>query len=406
MTTTRSIADAAQKAAYEEALDLLVRKLPDDEGTIGVEFPFVTDEAGKWRTMPASRSAGYQDNDWDHGNWFCGFWVGLLLIAYVHTGDQRYRDWATERMRLVAPRAKDPNTHDIGFIFESSAIPAYRLLGDIEYAELALEAAGKLRARVIATPLGAYLSSWGPLDDERGRSSSAIDTMANLPLLFWAANHTKDASYRVVAESHAKMTLDAFVRSDQSTCHAVTYDPVTGAVSRQYTFQGYSDRSCWSRGQAWAIYGFAATATATRNIEYLSAAECLAQYFLGRLDDSMVPYWDFDDPTLPNAPRDSSAAAVLASGLLDIASLHPDAKRGEIWHRRAQLILASLCRDYMARSDAHRGLLMHGCYSRPHHIGEDSAVLFGDYFFAEALCKVCYPGTAFAALAPLSNEGS
>lgn len=406
MTTTRFSANDAQKAAYEEALDLLARKLPDDEATIGVAFPFVTDETGKWRTMPASRSAGYRDDGWDHGNWFCGFWVGLLLVAYVRTGDQRYRDWALERMRLVAPRAADPNTHDIGFIFESSAIPAYRLLGDAEHAALALEAAGKLRARVIATPRGAYLSSWGPLDDERGRRSSAIDTMANLSLLFWAAEHTKDASYRVIAESHAQMTLKAFVRNDQSTCHAVTYDPATGAVCRQYTFQGYSDRSCWSRGQAWAIYGFAATATATRNIEHLHAAERLAQYFLGRLDHSMVPYWDFDDPTLPNAPRDSSAAAVLASALLDMAALHPDTKQGEIWHHRAQLLLTSLCRDYLARSDVHRGLLMHGCYSRPHKIGEDSAVLFGDYFFAEALCKVCYPGTAFPALDPLFNGES
>jgi unsaturated chondroitin disaccharide hydrolase len=253
------------------------------------------------------------------------------------------------------------------------------------------------------TELGAYVSSWGPIDDERGRSSSAIDTMANLPLLYWAAEHVNDASYRFVAEAHARMTLGAFVRDDASTYHAVTYDVASGKPNRRYTFQGYADESCWSRGQAWAIYGCAATAQATGSVEYLSAAERLGEYFLRRLDDSLIPYWDFDDPAIPHAPRDSSAAAVAASAFLDLAALHPNRSKGQIWHERAQGILTSLCRDYLARTDGHRGLLLHGCYSRPHRIGEDSAVLFGDYFFAEAICKVRWPGKLYPILHPLKG---
>ena len=254
---------AERRAAYGEALDLLAKKLVEDERTLGVEFPYVTAPDGSWRTMPASRSAGYAGDAWSHGNWFCGFWVGLHLAAHFWTGEQRYLDFAKERMVLVAPRAADPNTHDIGFIFWGSAIPLFHVTGDPHYASLALSAADRLRARLITTPKGAFISSWGPLADLRGRKSSAIDTMANLPLLYWAADHTDDGSFRLAAEAHALMTRAAFVRADLSTYHAVEYDLASGERTRGFTFQGAFDESCWPRGQAWAIYGFAATARAT-----------------------------------------------------------------------------------------------------------------------------------------------
>src|SRR6185437_7961093 len=282
-------------ATYENALDLLAGKLLEDESHLGVEFPYVTDESGAWRTMPASRSAGYSGADWSHGNWFCGFWVGLLVAAHLRTGATRFLDIAHERMQLVAQRARDGNTHDIGFIFESSAIPAYRVTGESAYATVALEAADRLRRRLITTRKGAYLSAWGPLDDNRGRRSSAIDTMANLPLLHWAAEHADDGSFRMAAEQDAIMTRDAFIRPDMSTYHAVEYDLVTGARTRGFTFQGYADESCWTRGQAWAIYGFAETARATGKIEYLTLAEKLADYYLMRMGGRLVPFWDFDD---------------------------------------------------------------------------------------------------------------
>ena len=131
------------------------------------------------------------------------------------------------------------------------------------YAALALRAADRLRARLITTRKGAYIASWGPLADLRGRKSSAIDTMANLPLLYWAADQADDGSFRLAAEAHAQMTRAAFVRADFSTYHAVEYDLASGERTRGFTFQGAFDESCWPRGQAWAIYGFSATARAT-----------------------------------------------------------------------------------------------------------------------------------------------
>jgi len=387
---------ASQAALFAEALDLLVEKLAQDEAAIGVEFPYVTAADGRWLTMPASRSAGWEAGGWSHGNWFCGFWVGLLFAAHLHSGEQRFLGWARERMRLVAQRAGDPNTHDIGFIFWSSAVVGTQITGDAWFTALGLEAAARLRARLIITRAGAYLASWGPIDDPRARSASAIDTMANLPLLYWAAEAGGDASHRLAAEAHAATTAREMVRADRSTWHAVEYDVETGDRRRGYTFQGHGDDSCWSRGQAWALYGFAATAAATGKPEHRELAAELADHFLSRCDGSLVPAWDFDDPAA-DAPRDSSAAAIAAAGLLQLAALDPQMPR---WRESALVMLESLARDYLAHDPAHRGLLRHGVYSRPHGIGEDSAVMFGDYYFVEALMRLIRPGAYVPAFGP------
>jgi unsaturated chondroitin disaccharide hydrolase len=187
---------------YREVLQLLSRKLMEDEATLGVSFPYVTAPNGSWEVMPASLSAGYRGADWSHGNWFCGFWIGLHLAAYLQTGNEKHREIAEERLRLIAIRAEDGNTHDIGFIFSSSAVIAHHITGNAVYRDLALKAASQLRRRTIVTEKGAYISAWGPLDDPRGRRSSAIDTMANLPLLYWAAAAGRDESYLLAVNRH------------------------------------------------------------------------------------------------------------------------------------------------------------------------------------------------------------
>ncbi|HEY9460422.1 MAG TPA: glycosyl hydrolase, partial [Paralcaligenes sp.] len=286
--------DPGSLRLFEQTLDRAAQKVAEDEFTLGVEFPHVTNPDGSWVRLPASLSAGYTGQTWSHGNWLCGFWVGLLLASYLRTGDKHYLVWARERMRLVAQRADDPNTHDIGFIFNSSAIPGFHITGDTWYADIALQAANRLRARVVTTPNGAYIASWGPMNDTRGRRSSAIDTMANLPLLYWAANYSGDGSFRLVADAHAAMTARGFIRPNHSTYHAVEYNDTTGERIRGYTFQGAFDESDWSRGQAWAIYGYVQSAHETRKQEYLQLAEQSANYYLKRLGGRSVPPWDFD----------------------------------------------------------------------------------------------------------------
>ncbi len=377
---------------YSEALNLLAVKIAEDDSSLGPEFPYVTGAEGAWRTLPAELSAGYDGENWSHGNWFCGFHVGLLLAAYLWTGDGGLLERARSRMERVALRADDASTHDIGFIFESSAIPMYRVTGERAFADIALKAAGRLRARTVWTPKGAYVSSWGPLTDPRGRRSSAIDTMANLPLLYWAADFAADDSFRVCAEAHARMTAAAFVRPDNTTFHAVEYDTQTGERARGFTFQGHADTSCWSRGQAWAIYGFAATALATGAREYRDLAARLFDVFIARSPLDQVPPWDFDDPAGERAPRDSSAAAVVASAALDLAAIADSDAEADRWRSHARTLLTTLCTHCLALEGTHRGLLKHGCYSMPHGEGTDSAVAFGDYFFVEALSKIMMPG--------------
>ena len=318
--------------------------------------------------------------------------MGLLLVSYRTTGDKKYLMWARERMRLVAQRAEDPNTHDIGFIFDSSAIPGFDITGDRWYGDIALAAAGKLRARLVNTRAGAYLASWGPLDDARGRSSSAIDTMANLSLLYWAANYSGDGSYRIAAEAHADMTARAFIRPDDSTYHAVEYDVTSGERKRGYTFQGAADESAWSRGQGWGIYGYVNSARETGKRKYLDLAERLAVYYIKRLDGRQVPPWDFDAKGADARIKDTAAAAVVASALLELARIHPDRTAAAKWGAHGIAMLEALCRDEFAREGSHRGLLKHSCYSKPHNEGVQSATMFGDFFFAEALCRVVLPG--------------
>lgn len=388
-----------QKEIFSRTLARIAQKVADDERTIGVEFPQLTAPDGSWITLPASLSAGYQGQAWSHGNWFCGFWVGLLCASYLRTNDKKYLGWMRERMQLVAQRADDPNTHDIGFIFDSSAIPAFHVTGDGWYAELAIRAADRLRARLVNTRAGSYIASWGPLSDARARCSSAIDTMANLPLLYWASRHSGDGSYRLAAEAHAQMTAKGFIRDDDSTYHAVEYDLVTGERVRGYTFQGFSDESHWSRGQGWAIYGYVASARETGKSEYIELAEKLADCYLQRLGDRRIPPYDFDATGEDAMVLDTAAAAVVASALIELGRIHPDAGKAKQWGIRGCGMLQALCEDAFAEDDAHRGALKHSCYSRPHREGVDSATMFGDFFFVEALCLVALPG----ALRPLDS---
>jgi len=383
---------SAQQQLFTQALDMMVRKVAEDEPTFGVEFPHVTAPDGSWIKVPASLSAGYSGEAWSHGNWLCGFWVGLLLACHLHTGERKYLTWARERMRLVAQRAEDPNTHDIGFIFDSSAIPAYTITGDAWYAAIAMTAADKLRARIVTTRSGAYLASWGPLNDPRGRCSSAIDTMANLSLLYWATNYSGDQSYRLAATAHADMTAKAFIRSDHSTYHAVEYDVVSGGRKRGYTFQGAGDESAWSRGQGWAIYGYVNSAREAGQRRYLELAEQLADYYVKRLAGRQVPPWDFDATGADADIKDTAAAAVISSALLELGRMHPDAVAASKWTGRGLAMLEALCRDELAREPSHRGLLKNSCYSKPHNEGVRSATMFGDFFFTEALCRVMLPG--------------
>jgi hypothetical protein len=209
----------------------------------------------------------------------------------------------------------------------------------------------------------------------------------NLELLFWAAKHGGDPAWYGMALSHALRTARTHVRRDGSTFHVVDFDSETGGVKRKRTRQGYARSSTWSRGQAWAVYGFTIAYQETGDPRLLRVARRTADWYIAHVPPDWVPYWDFDAPGIPNAPRDSSAAAIAASGLLELAALDPDAARAAGYHDAAESTLSWLSSDrYLARGHPEQSILLHGTQDRPR--GEyDTGLVFGDYYFIEALLR-------------------
>jgi unsaturated chondroitin disaccharide hydrolase len=276
------------------------------------------------------------------------------------------------------------NTHDLGFIFMLSHGLGAQLSGDTSLYANMLQAAANLRRRY--NPKGGYLQAWGPTDGsfhERGRI--IIDTMMNLPLLYWASTHTGDPTFAQVATQHALTSRLTLIRADNSTAHVADFNPDTGAFLRRDTHQGYHYESCWSRGQAWAVYGFARAYHFTGEEAFRAAAQRTADYTIQHAPGDLVPFWDYTHPDIPHTYRDSSAAAVLASGLLELAAVDPTG--ASRWQQTAKAIVESLWVNYSSRGTNIPALLLHGSRSVPQGL-MDHALIYGDYYFFEALTKL------------------
>ncbi|MGN6188523.1 MAG: glycoside hydrolase family 88 protein [Conexibacter sp.] len=378
MTTTDVFA-----TTFDAGVENVRRTAQRLEGT--GEFPHVTD-GGRWRTWRADVLGGWQGDAWDHGNWTCGFWVGLLWMAHRRTGGDVFRDWAYAASELLEPRQDDENTHDIGFVFYPSFALGSELTGDERLRAPALQAARTLARRRI--PAGGYLQSWGPLGHPLARRSTAIDTMMNLPLLWWASRVTGDPSFAEIAREHAATSARHYLREDGSTFHTFTFDPDSGAPLGGGTFQGAGVDSAWSRGIAWGIAGWSLAYREHGDPQFLDAAERALRCYREHLPADGVPPWDFADAR-PDAPRDSSATAIVAVALLELAKVHPDGARTEQLRAQAAALLAALCETCACRpGDEDEGILRHSAYSVPHDDGVDSAVMWGDWFFMRGLAEL------------------
>jgi unsaturated chondroitin disaccharide hydrolase len=325
----------------------------------------------------------------DDGGWVGGHWVGLLWLAALHTADPQLNGAARAWAARLIPRQHDTTTHDLGFLFELSFILGATLTGDSALKTPALQAARTLALRF--NPKGQFIQAWGPLNgtaSQRGRA--IIDTMMNLNLLFWASKESGDARFASIAQKHARTALKRHVRADWSTSHVTDFDPDTGEFLKQDTDQGMSATSCWSRGQAWAVYGAATCYRETKDAFYLDAARHLADYCLVHLPEDRVPYWDYDSPLIPNDVRDSSAAAILASGLLNLATLEPESKQAKRWRSAALAMLESLWGHYNSRGTQEPCILLHATTSKPAGY-MDHGLIYGDYYFVEALTKLSKP---------------
>jgi unsaturated chondroitin disaccharide hydrolase len=212
----------------------------------------------------------------------------------------------------------------------------------------------------------------------------------NLYLLYWASQETGDPSFARIATAHANTALKRQVRDDWSTAHVMDFNPDTGAFIKQDTHQGLSPTSCWSRGQAWAVYGYAESYHWTHNETYLNASRNLAEYMLRRDPPDRVPFWDYDSGLIPNDVRDSSAGSILASAMLILAKLEKDSLKAHRWRDAAEDMLEALWQHASSRGNGESSILIHATRSKPAGF-MDSALIYGDYYFVEALTRLSAP---------------
>jgi len=316
-----------------------------------------------------------------------GFWTGLLWLAYAHTGDPSLRAGAEHWANKLAHLKTNSGTHDLGFIFTLSHVLAGRLTGESAWYENAIQAAYTLIKRY--NPRGEYLQAWDDDGIRKWAGRTNIDLMMNLALLYWASEITGDAALADIATAHARTSRLALLRGDGSTAHVADFDPAAGLLLRREQYQGYSHDSCWSRGQAWALYGFATCYRHTENPSFLAAAQSLADYTMRHLPQDLVPFWDYDSPHIPNTYRDSSAGAVTVCGLLEMAAV--DAENAARWINLAERMLRSLCENYLIRdAKGPSSILRDGARSVPANLMEHG-LIYGDYYFLEALTAFARP---------------
>ncbi|WPB82283.1 glycoside hydrolase family 88 protein [Archangium violaceum] len=333
---------------------------------------------------PASTAPGGNWNTTGPGEWTSGFLSGSFWLMYQYTGEPIWRTRAQQWQAGIESQKSRTDEMDLGFMVLNSFGLGHRLTGDEAYRQIVLTAASTF-ARRYEPELG-YIRSRGEPSDLKD-FKVIISSLVNLELLFWASRNGGEREWYEIAYHHALKARDDFVRSDGGTYHVVNLDPRTGALAEQGKEKGCRWNSTWARGQAWALYGFTMAYRETSDGRFLETARRTADHFLDHLPADKVPYWDFLAPGVPEEPRDSSAAAIAASALIELSQLETSSRRAARYWTAARDILLSLSSPaYLARNKPLRSILRHGTDFKP--LGNyDSGLIQGDYYFLEALIR-------------------
>lgn len=319
-------------------------------------------------------------------DWCSGFFPGSLWQMYAYTHATYWKKEAAAYTWPLEKMKEYKGTHDLGFIIYNSFGQAYRLTKEESYKNVLLEAAKSLSSRY--SPTIKAIRSWD-WNKKVWQYPVIIDNMLNLELLFSATKISGDSLYYKIAVNHANTTLKNHFRKDYSSYHVVDYDTITGNVLSKGTHQGYNDASVWSRGQAWGLYGFTMCYRFTKQMTYLNQAEKIAEFFFNQpnLATDLIPYWDMKDPTIPNAPRDASAAAVIASALYELCD-YVDNNKAVFYKQQADKIIKSLIDHYQATPKSNQGfLLLHSTGHYPKNDEIDAPISYADYYYLEALFR-------------------
>ena len=359
----------------QRGLDCCLAQIDANMDAFGTKFPWCATKGLEYPII--------EDIEWTDG-----FWTGLLWLAYEVTGDAKYRERAMENVGSLLHRVENRielDHHDLGFLYVPSCVAAYRLTGSEEAHRAALLAADKLMERWVEK--GQFLQAWGPFNSPE-HCRFIIDCMLNLPIPYFAADETGNQVYRDRARKHFQTTVDNIIREDGSAFHTFYMDPETGAPSHGATRQGYSDDSAWARGQAWGIYGIPLNMRHLNDQSYLELWRAMSNYFLNRLPEDSICYWDLIFGDGSGQSRDSSAAAAAACGFMEMAPMLGDDADAPVYAGATAAMMRSLINGYT--SDDHapkRPILYHGVYSWHSGKGVDEGNIWGDYYFMEALVR-------------------
>lgn len=334
-------------------------------------------------------------------DWTTGFWTGEIWLAYENAKTEEER----ERLRRAGEiqvdsflerieKRKDVDHHDMGFLYSLSCVAAYKLTGMEKAKKAALLAADNLISRF--QPAGEFIQAWGEMG-AKDNYRFIIDCLLNLPLLYWASEETGEEKYRNIAEKHIHTALANVIREDDSTWHTFFMDPETGKPDHGATCQGYKDGSAWARGQAWGVYGTAVGYRYTKREEYIGYFKRVTRYFLEHLPEDLCPYWDLGFGDGDDEARDSSSAVIAVCGMLEM-SKYLGEEDARYYTSAARKLLRQMIVKYSVKDpEKSNGLLLMGTYSKksPYNTcteaGVNECVIWGDYFYMEALHRLLTP---------------
>lgn len=377
----------------DEVYDKLLAKMKAECARVGTNIPYTTGRDGRYHDIT--------ETPWGQngsvGFWTNGFWPGMLWQLYEATGDEAYRAAAVgveDRLAVLLESAETVD-HDLGFLFLHSAVADYRKTGSADARRRGLLAASLLASRYNID--GRFIRAWpdamaGMTERFGGgdiRGWMIIDCMMNIPLLYWASEETGDPRFAKIAAAHAKTAQQYVVRPDGSCNHIVAFDPETGEYRNSPGGQGYKEGSSWSRGQAWAVYGFALSYHHTHDESFLNTAKQCAHYCIANLAAcDWLPLVDYRQPAEP-LKYDSTAAFCTACGLLEIAE-HLEENEARFYTESAYRILRA-CDAKFANWDPEQDAITTGgtfFYHDPDGTNTEVPIIYGDYFFIEAILRL------------------
>jgi unsaturated chondroitin disaccharide hydrolase len=371
---------------------------PLDSQGIATDLSFIESQVTKTLSSLGSPASGYPVSGGDSGTWTTtspssgsqgwtsGFFPGQLWLLYQATGSPQ---WLAAAQQWTAPLASQASSvdridpTDIGFIIGTSFGNGYRLTGDATYKNVLLTAGGSLAS--LYNPKVGAVRSWSfPPFQPPSHFAVIVDSMMTLGPLQWGAGNGGSPTWAGIAATHAQTVTTNLVRPDGSTFQVADFNPTTGALMSQGTFSGFSDTSTWARGQAWALYGFVQAYQTSDNPAFLTTAEAAANYFVGELlaDHTWIPPWDFDAPG--TQPVDTSAAAIAADGLVMLSTVAGTSALRASYLLDAENILGSLSSSYLGPPSG-ESVLFDGF---PGKGGTNTALIYGDYYFTEALLRL------------------